>query len=398
MRLVVTLCAVALVACSADSREPIVTGPPTSHLSPPALHADSATPIALGPGPRSIPDRIADVVGTGLAKVSLPPDDYSLSSDAVHPDVACQNAGWNGARCWLMYTPYKNSDPSYENPAILIAANDTTWRTPPGVLNPIVPYPGLRSFNSDPDHAFEPGSNRLVQVYRVVSDSFNNIMIMSTANSATSTRPRVAFRERNHDAISPSLILAPDRSARLWYVRAGIEGCNSSTSSVALRSATPTANQRVDEADWSTPVDVHLSIPGWVVWHLDVEQLPEGRGYVALIVAFPRQLDCASSDLWLATSADGIDWRTYAMPMLWRGMTLARNRRISTWYRGTLRYDAANDSLHIWPSALAGPNWTVYHTAVKLDDLLSLLSAAKPSDLAAINKTQTGIRAVLSMP
>lgn len=404
MRPVVVPCAaagivlVALVACSADSHESIVTAPPPTHFAPPPLRADSSAPVVLASGPRSLPDRIADIVGANLTKVTLPPDGYSLSSDAVHPDVACQNPGWNGARCWLMYTPYKNSDPSYENPAILLASNDTTWNTPPGVSNPIVPYPGLRSFNSDPDHAFEPGSNRLVQVYRVVSDSFNDIMIMSTSNSTASTAPRIAFREPNHDAISPSLIIAPDRSARVWYVRAGVQGCETSTSSVALRTAAPAPRQRLDETDWSPARDVQLSIPGWVVWHLDVTQLPRGAGYLALIVGYPRQLDCASSDLWLATSADGIDWRTYAMPILWRGMNLARARGISTWYRGTLRYDAATDSLHIWPSALSGSNWTVYHTAVKLDDLLALLSAARPSDLTSINRSETGIRVKISMP
>ena len=61
-------------------------------------------------------------------------------------------------------------------------------------------------------------------------------------------------------------------------------------------------------------------------------------------------------------------------------MKLAKKRAISTWYRGTLRYDAATDTLHIWPSALSGTTWTVYHTAAKLSDLLGLLQIAQPDD------------------
>jgi hypothetical protein len=61
-------------------------------------------------------------------------------------------------------------------------------------------------------------------------------------------------------------------------------------------------------------------------------------------------------------------------------MKLAKKRGIGTWYRGTLRYDAVSDSLHLWPSALAGPTWVVYHTAVKLSELLALLQVAQPTD------------------
>jgi hypothetical protein len=78
-------CAVALVAC-ADSQNPTV--PASRHLQP--------TDAPLAPGstttqfdPRSIPDRIEELVGQRLAKVSIPPDGYSLTSDAVHPDIAC---------------------------------------------------------------------------------------------------------------------------------------------------------------------------------------------------------------------------------------------------------------------------------------------------------------------
>jgi len=61
-------------------------------------------------------------------------------------------------------------------------------------------------------------------------------------------------------------------------------------------------------------------------------------------------------------------------------MRFAKNRSLNTWYRGTLRYDAATDSLHIWPSALVGSTWTVYHTVAKLSELLELLKASQPAD------------------
>ena len=370
-------CAVALVAC-ADSQNPTVPASPRPLRPTDAPLAPSSTNTQFDP--RTIPDRVEELVGQRLAKVSIPPDGYSLSSDAVHPDIACPPDIWSGARCWLMYTPYKNSDSGYENPAMLAASNDTTWDTPAQIKNPIVPYPGIEKYNSDPDHAFDPVTGRMVQIYRVVADSFNKIMIMSTANAKQWTPATIAFKERNHDAVSPSLIIERDRQAKIWYVRTGSDGCSSSSSSVQLRVAMPDSNSRYERSDWSAPTPVSLALPGYVVWHLDITSLPNNGGYMGLVVGYPKGFTCGSSDLWLATSPDGITWRTYPMPLMWRTMKLAKKRAISTWYRGTLRYDATTDSLHLWPSALSGTTWTVFHTAVKLGELVGLLEVAQPAD------------------
>ncbi len=394
MRRFAALCAVALAACSDAAHS---SAPLESRLAAPPLHADSSG-ITAHADARSIPEQLAQLLATRFARVSLPPDNFSFSSDAVHPDVACMTPTWNGARCWMMYTPYKGGRSEYENPALLLLPNDTSWSTPPSIVNPIVPFPGGDSYNSDPDQAFEPGSRRLTQVYRVVADGFNRIMIMSTLNARTWTTPRIAFQERNHDAISPSLVIDHDRSANVWYVRAGSEGCASASSSVVLRTALPDSDQRIDEAGWSPAIPVKLSIPSSVVWHLDVASLGPDAGYIALVVAYARGTTCAASDLWLATSDDGVTWKTSAMPLFWRGMSMARQRGMSTWYRGTLRYDAAGDSLHVWPSGLAGSNWTIYHTAFKLHDALSLLAAVQPSEIKTLFASQSSIRAILPMP
>jgi hypothetical protein len=65
-------------------------------------------------------------------------------------------------------------------------------------------------------------------------------------------------------------------------------------------------------------------------------------------------------------------------------MTAARNRNISTWYRGTLRYDAQTDILDMWPSAMSNTSWSVYHLRVRLAEALSLLQLAEPADRGAM--------------
>jgi hypothetical protein len=370
------LCAVALAGCS-DLKTPAETKPIQVSAAP-GGGSTGGTALPGSVDPRPVADRLDSLFIHQLGHVNIPADGFSQASDAVHPDMACPGA-WNGARCWLIYTPYKNSDPSLENPAVLYAASDTTWITPPGVTNPIVPYPGI-GYNSDPDHAFDPVTGRMVQVFRVVSDTVNKIMIMSTANARQWTKPVIAFQERAHDAVSPSLIIEPDRLAKLWYVKTGVAGCTATTSTVQFRSTMPDSTSGYEEATWSAPETVNLTLPGYVIWHLDVVELSPGGGYVALIAAFPRGSNCATSDLWLASSADGMTWQANGMPILWRTMASAKSRAITTWYRGTMRYDALTDSLDIWPSAMSKTSWDVYHARFKLADMLSMLGTLKNGD------------------
>jgi hypothetical protein len=397
MRLVyLTTCAAALVACS-DVRVPTAPGSPSSRSIPAGSPAEPGTqPEKFDP--RSLTDRVEALVAARFGKVSLPPDAFSQSADAVHPDIACPSGGWNGGKCWLMYTPYKNSDPSWENPGFLVAATDTNWVTPLSIRNPIVPFPGVGKYNSDPDHAFDPVTKRLVQVFRVVGDTMNRIMIMSTANAQQWTTPVVAFAARSHDAVSPSLIIESDRTAKVWYIKSGAPGCNAQSTTVELRTAHPDSTQAFETATWSDPVQVTMTIPGYTVWHIDVAELPFG-GYVALIAAFQKGNTCGQSDLWLARSDDGLAWRTLPLPIFWRGMTTASQRKISTWYRGTLRYDPQTDLLDIWPSALAGPSWTIYHTAIRLGELSDLMASAKPSDVRrAVASSRRVAGATIRMP
>ena len=183
-----------------------------------------------------------------FARVTLPPDAFSQSADAVHPDMVCPPNGWNGGACWLMYTPYKNSDPAWENPGFLVAANDTVWVTPSAIRNPIIAYPGAGSYNSDPDHAFDPATRRLIQIYRVVADTMNRIMLMSTATGKQWTTPVVAFAAHSHDIVSPTMVIENDRTARVWSIRSGVAGCNALSTTLEVRSAHPDLTQSFESA------------------------------------------------------------------------------------------------------------------------------------------------------
>jgi hypothetical protein len=330
-----------------------------------------------------IMSRVEATFSPTLSQIAIPADAFSTASDAVHPDVVCDPASWNGARCWMTYTPYLNSNPTWENPSFLAASADTSWTLPPGVTNPVVPWPGVGAYNSDPDQGFDPGTGRLVTFYRRVDGTYNNILIMSTADGRTWSQPKLAFREVNHNAVSPAVVIDAQRNARVWYVQSGV-GCTSSTTSVAMRTARPDSGQAFEDAAWSDPVGVRMSQPGFAIWHMDVIALPQASGYLAVLASHPTGSDCASDDLWLAISPDGIQWRVFAVPILWRGMAAAKKLGIQTWYRTAVRYDPATDILHIWPSALTVNNrWNIYHAQANLTGLLRTLMAATPADQPA---------------
>jgi hypothetical protein len=384
MRVVLrALCVVALAGCS-EVKGPVEPKYPSLLPVKPVGQTPEAGIPDVRIDPRTVPDRLEALFGSPLVRVSLPADPFSQSPDAVHPDIACPPDSWNGARCWLMYTPYKNSNPTFENPAFLLATDDTTWATPPAISNPLIAYPGPTGYNSDPDHSFDPVTRRLVQVYRVVADTLNKIMIMSTGNARTWTTPTVAFAEHNHDAVSPALIIEADRTAKIWYVRSGLRGCDAASSTVQLRTARPDADSQYEHSEWSAASPVELTIPGFVVWHLDVTELPNDRGYVAMIAAYPKGANCSVSDVWLASSVDGVRWQTYQVPVMWRSMKAARDRVISTWYRGTLHYNPATDVLDLWPSALSKTGWNVYHVGVNMTTAFDLLRVAQGTDRSAM--------------
>lgn len=60
----------------------------------------------------------------------------------------------------LAHTPYFNKDETLENPCLAVSEDGLTWQEPPGVTNPIHPWPG-HGYNSDVELAFDPDADVL---------------------------------------------------------------------------------------------------------------------------------------------------------------------------------------------------------------------------------------------
>ena len=98
------------------------------------------------------------------------------------------------------------------------------------------------------------------------------------------------------------------------------------------------------------------------------------------------------TDLYFATSTDGINWTTYDTPAL-------RTGNSSAWdggqiYRSTLLYDETSDLLRVWYSANDGSKWRQGYTERDYSDFLQALSggATAPTATPAQSPTATPVR------
>jgi hypothetical protein len=85
--------------------------------------------------------------------------------------------------------------------------------------------------------------------------------------------------------------------------------------------------------------------PGFLPWHLDVQYVPQLNAYWALVAAYRRGSACTTSSLFLATSSDGVDWKTYPSPVLERGALPQFSANV---YRSTFAFEPDGNSLTLW--------------------------------------------------
>jgi hypothetical protein len=308
---------------------------------------------------------------------------YERSGQSVHPDVVLFPERWHQARLWLSLTPYPGSDSKFENPSILQnRVGGFTFAPPPGVVNPLVPAIPDSGYNSDPDLVHDVAVDRLVMTYRAVLGGKNSIRMIESGDGRDWSEPVVAVEEPNHGAVSPTVVPGAGMNpAMMWYVDAGTAGCRTNSSTVVARRAVG-GGRSLTSAAWEAPIVTDLRQSGYVIWHIKVRYVEALRLYLALYVAFPADgRACGSDDMFLATSADGVHWRTFVGPFMrhealpWTAGAL---------YRGTFVYHANRDVLSIWFSAYGSDSrWRLGFVDYRLGPLLADLGAGRAASAAA---------------
>jgi hypothetical protein len=288
-----------------------------------AAAADFAADAATERGPTTTPFALALATPDG-------------SGQTVHPDFVAMPAGWAFSHQYLLMTPYPNGNPGFENPSIFTESAPLTWTPPAGVTNPIATP--LRGYLSDPDAVAVPETNELWVYYRQV-ESHNEVYVIRSSDGEHYTAPQLVASADNHDLVSPAVVRRGPTDWMMWSVKSGA-GCTASSTSVELRRST-------NGLDWSPPEKVSLSQGGgYWPWHIEVQWIPSRQEYWALFNG-KTPGSCTTTALFLATSPDGVTWKTFPSPVLVRG---ASPELADVVYRSTFSYDDATDVIDFWYS------------------------------------------------
>jgi hypothetical protein len=329
---------------------------------------------------------------------TIPLATYDGTGQSTHPDFLRINAPWSTA-CWLVYTPYANSNGGVENPSLATSPDCEHFTPAAGVKAPLISQPA-DGYNSDPEFVYDAAGACLGVVFRQVNTR-NNILLTRSCDGVKWSAPRLLFSVPNHSAISPTVAAGPDGMSRVWYVDAGPNGCSSQNNVVKMRVASPTAS--LDTLQFGSEVVTDLVQPGYVVWHIKVRYVAEKKMYVAMYVAFPMttgQGQCTNDDLFLATSPDGIHWHTFQVPMLDH---LDARFSFTTLYRASFSYNSATGKLRTIVSGLerylGWGQFGVIHDFASLMTALNTSVTASASQLVAprslVRKAIAGPRQII---
>ncbi|MDB4940211.1 MAG: hypothetical protein JWO40_636 [Candidatus Doudnabacteria bacterium] len=363
-------------------------GPFAGRIRPPLIRPTPMSP--KGPDVKPpLPDpwlalsydqRLADAMVLQPTKIATPIDPISGSPEAVHPTKLYFPNGWHGYKYWKFVTPYLRSDYHYENPSLLVSNDDVIYIPPFWFSNPLVKPVALpNSYNSDPDLSYDPIRDELILIYRYVDQDFNHLMALTTQDGFNWIPWGDILKERNHNAVSQSQSIEPDgNSAKIWYVQSGAAGCVSQNNSVKLVTAQRVSGKSFAQAVYQTGPTVNWQQKGYNIWHAEVRKVSEKFGYLAVYAAYPSGFTCGHNDLFIALSSDGINFETFALPILWRSAM-----QMNSLYRATAMYDQATDVVTIEYSALdLFDHWhSSWKIAYNWSKLLRTLRATNQSDI-----------------
>jgi hypothetical protein len=297
------------------------------HATVYAAGSDSVGFVAFVDG-AALPDRIP------LRALNL--ITYDASGEVVHPDVAVGPFDGLDDATRLVITPYPGGNPGFENPSLYVRDPRTGWAVPKGVMNPLVrPANG---YLSDPDILWLDDQREFRLFYRQV-DKENELLMIRSSDGVSWSQPITVLRAPNHEAVSPSVVRRAPGEWLMWTVNAGAAGCVSRSTTVELR-------RSADGETWSAPTTVTLSQDDLMPWHIEVQWVPSLGEYWAMFNA-KQTGSCTTEALYLATSPDGLTWRTYQAPVLRRGAIPEFSEVV---YRATFAYDSLRDAVSIWHS------------------------------------------------
>jgi hypothetical protein len=284
---------------------------------------------------------------------------YDGSGQAVEPTVLFFPGAWQGHHYWMSVSPYPKGNASFENPSILVSEDGLSWSPPAGLQNPLVkPVQGeLADATIVHDDATDELSMYYLDEVRDQGVHWQLLRHMSSKDG-TQWTPWTQLLEGEPYPLESPAIVKTGNAFLMWTVEIAPQGCSATTSHVLERSS-------ADGIHWTEPAVAGITIPGYVVWHLNVTQVGQTGRLLAAVTAFRQGVSCNSTVLFLAYTEKG-SWVTVPRPILTPAPAPAWDDH--SIYRSSFLYDEAQSRLRAWYSARqTGTNaWHVGYTEGKL--------------------------------
>jgi hypothetical protein len=258
-------------------------------------------------GGMSVQSELSSSQGVGSVTALTIPT-YEASGVCTHPSVVLFENGWNGYNYWMAFTPYPGQDSAYENPSIVASLDGVTWEVPAGLTNPIDPYPGALSYNSD-THLVLGRDGYLYCFWRQFLNSATlkeRIYFLRSLDGVT-WGDKTLIWSTDHTVqrlMSPALIEEVDGSWRMFAIDIIPSPNNVVTTTASTLTGTWAATTTV------TGVSVGA---GRDPWHIDAHKI--GGEYVLLVDDATLGASGTEGDLYRAVSRTGTAFTTDVLPL-----------------------------------------------------------------------------------
>lgn len=254
----------------------------------------------------------------------------------LHPSLCHIKSGFAGYRFWLAYTPYPDSDSSYENPCIAASNDLVNWDYP--ATNPIIPDPGGSYYNSDCELYYDEPAGRLVMLWRA-TEAVTTLKIVTSQDGITWTSPTVIYTAANPGTATSTDIASPS----IWYNSTtskweivGVVARNAGTARPIVKITSDSLLSGWDtSATWTVLTMTPPSGRAW--WHGQMRRLSSG----ALIGIYQdNAVDFGSGYLYAVYSADGVTF----------GYKFLERNYVKNWYRPsfTLLQDPSSGEIFVY--------------------------------------------------
>jgi hypothetical protein len=246
--------------------------------------------------------------------IPVPPN-YPKQSQ-THPSILFFKDKWQGATHWLATTPYPDACVEYENPCIYYACGENITAFTPIENNPIHPWPGGKSFNSDVELYFENGI-----LYSVIRE-YNNqdfsktIKVQTSIDGQTWTLPYTLFSTSDikKELLSPS-ILKYKNKIRFYCLNgnAGVyrKGICTGIDIWEGTSMTDTGFTQITTGSFLNKNEI-----GVEPWHCDIFEYREKLYMVLCARDIKKKTFRAPMETYLAVSENDQDFLIFPQPLI----------------------------------------------------------------------------------